>query len=175
MEAVVAGALRREQAAEASTKRLAAEIEQLNHLVSSLLFWSYQLHQQRVVCWFSIGKWQVHQREADTQSGKMILRFREDKIRRLETLSKGLLSVDSYLVEEKNMLMEEIQLIQEKVDRNPELTRFAMENIRLLDQLRRYVGFVLYCILSCSLPSFYSATSQNSSVSTKILYSFSGV
>lgn len=85
----------------------------------------------------------MHQREADTQSGKMILRFREDKIRRLETLSKGLLSVDSYLVEEKNMLMEEIQLIQEKVDRNPELTRFAMENIRLLDQLRRYVGFVL--------------------------------
>lgn len=73
----------------------------------------------------------------------MVLRFREDKIRRLETLSKGLLSVDSYLVEEKNMLMEEIQLIQEKVDRNPELTRFAMENIRLLDQLRRYVGFVL--------------------------------
>lgn len=44
MEAVVAGALRREQAAEASTKRLAAEIEQLNHLVSSLLFWLYQLH-----------------------------------------------------------------------------------------------------------------------------------
>ena len=85
----------------------------------------------------------MHQREVDTQSGKMILRFREDKIRRLETLSKGLLSVDSYLVEEKNMLMEEIQLIQEKVDRNPELTRFAMENIRLLDQLRRYVGFVL--------------------------------
>lgn len=85
----------------------------------------------------------MHQREADTQSGKMVLRFREDKIRRLETLSKGLLSVDSYLVEEKNMLMEEIQLIQEKVDRNPELTRFAMENIRLLDQLRRYVGFVL--------------------------------
>lgn len=72
----------------------------------------------------------------------MILRFREDKIRRLETLSKGLLSVDSYLAEEKNMLMEEIQLMREKVDRNPELTRFAMENIRLLDQLRRYDGFV---------------------------------
>ena len=74
----------------------------------------------------------------------MILRFREDKIRRLETLSKGLLSVDSYLAEEKNMLMEEIQLMREKVDRNPELTRFAMENIRLLDQLRRYDGFVFH-------------------------------
>lgn len=33
MEAVVAGALRREQAADVATKRLAAEIEQLNRLV----------------------------------------------------------------------------------------------------------------------------------------------
>lgn len=81
---------------------------------------------------------QVHQREADTQSGKMVLRFREDKIRRLETLSKGLLSVDSYLADEKKMLMEELELMREKVDRNPELTRFAMENIRLLDEIRRY-------------------------------------
>lgn len=112
MEAVVAGALRREQAADAVTKRLAGEIEHLNRL--------------------------VHQREADTQSGKMILRFREDKIRRLETLSKGLLSVDSYRAEEMNLLMEEIQLMREKIDRNPELTRFAMENIRLVDQIRRY-------------------------------------
>lgn len=65
----------------------------------------------------------------------MILRFREDKIRRLESLSKGLLSMDSHLEEEKQMLMQELQLMREKVDRNPELTRFAMENIRLLDQL----------------------------------------
>ncbi|CAK9206237.1 unnamed protein product [Sphagnum troendelagicum] len=109
LEAVAAGALRREQAADATAKRLAAEIEQLTRL--------------------------VQQREADTQSSKMILRFREDKIRRLESLSKGLLSMDSHLEEEKQMLMQELQLMREKVDRNPELTRFAMENIRLLDQL----------------------------------------
>ncbi|KAG0556184.1 hypothetical protein KC19_11G032900 [Ceratodon purpureus] len=115
MEAVVAGALRREQAADVTTKRLAAEIEQLNRL--------------------------VHQREADTQSSKMILRFREDKIRRLETLSKGLLSVDSFLADEQRMLMEELELMREKVDRNPELTRFAMENIRLLDQIRSLQEF----------------------------------
>lgn len=36
MEAVVAGALRREQAADVTTKRLAAEIEQLNRLVTCL-------------------------------------------------------------------------------------------------------------------------------------------
>ncbi len=43
--------------------------------------------------------------------------------------------MDSHLEEEKQMLMQELQLMREKVDRNPELTRFAMENIRLLDQL----------------------------------------
>jgi kinesin family protein 15 len=67
----------------------------------------------------------------------MMLRFREDKIRRLESIEDGLLSVDAYLLEEKNALSEELQLIRGRLDRNPELTRFAMENIRLLEQLRR--------------------------------------
>ena len=71
----------------------------------------------------------------------MVLRFWEDKIQRLETLSKGLLSVDSYLANEKKMLMEELELMREKVDHNHELTRFAMENIRLLDQIHRYNEF----------------------------------
>lgn len=80
---------------------------------------------------------QVRQREDDSQCSKMMLRFREDKIKRLESLSAGLLSADTYLMHEKNSLVEELQLTQAKVDRNPELTRFAMENIRLLDKLRR--------------------------------------
>ena len=67
----------------------------------------------------------------------MTLRFREDKIRRLESIEDGLLSADAYLLEEKNALSEELQLIRGRLDRNPELTRFAMENIRLLEQLRR--------------------------------------
>lgn len=67
----------------------------------------------------------------------MMLKFREDKIRRMETLLKGQVSIDSYLLEEKHALSEEIQLLRAKVDRNPEVTRFALENIRLLDQLRR--------------------------------------
>ena len=67
----------------------------------------------------------------------MMLRFREDKIRRLESIEDGLLSADAYLLEEKNALSEELQLIQGRLDRNPELTRFSMENIRLLEQLRR--------------------------------------
>lgn len=46
--------------------------------------------------------------------------------------------VDTYLLEENSALSEEIQLLRAKVDRNPEVTRFAVENIRLLEQLRRF-------------------------------------
>ncbi|BBM96977.1 kinesin family member 15 [Marchantia polymorpha subsp. ruderalis] len=115
MEAVLAGALRREQVAEDVTKKLAAEIEQLNRL--------------------------VHQREEDSQCSKMMLRFREDKIRRLEGVADGVLSAEYFYKEEQKSLMDELQLIRARIDRNPELTRFAMENIRLMEQLRRYQEF----------------------------------
>lgn len=55
----------------------------------------------------------------------------------MESLLEGQMPIDSYLLEEKASLSEEIQLLRAKVDRNPEVTRFALENIRLLDQLRR--------------------------------------
>ena len=67
----------------------------------------------------------------------MMLRFREDKIRRMESLVNGSIPAESYLVEENRALSEEIQILQAKLDRNPEVTRFASENIKLLDQLRR--------------------------------------
>jgi kinesin family protein 15 len=80
---------------------------------------------------------QVQQREEESQCGKMVLRFRDEKIQRLESLSQGVLEVDTYLAEEKKMLSEELQLLRGRINRNPELTRFAMENIRLLDQIKR--------------------------------------
>ncbi|CAH2053339.1 unnamed protein product [Thlaspi arvense] len=115
LEITLAGSLRREHVADASIKKLEAEIEQLNRL--------------------------VRQREEDTRSTKMMLRFREDKIQRLESLLGNHISADSFLLEENNVLSEEIQLLQAKIDKNPELTRFALENIRLLDQLRRFQEF----------------------------------
>ena len=66
----------------------------------------------------------------------MMLRFREEKIKNLELLATGLVSTEEYLMEENQALKEEIQLLQTKIDRNPELTRFALENIRLLEQLQ---------------------------------------
>ncbi|XP_039139825.1 kinesin-like protein KIN-12F [Dioscorea cayenensis subsp. rotundata] len=115
LEATLTGALRREKMADTTIKQLEAEIEQLNRL--------------------------VRQREEDTRSSKMMLKFREDKVHRMESLVGGLLPIDSYLVQENNALSEEIKLLQTKVDRNPEVTRFALENIRLLDQLRRFQEF----------------------------------
>ncbi|POO03052.1 hypothetical protein TorRG33x02_011130, partial [Trema orientale] len=112
LETTLAGALRREQMAEISIKQLEAEIEHLDRL--------------------------VRQREEDTRCTKMMLRFREDKIRRMESLVNGSIPAESYLVEENRSLSEEIQLLQAKLDRNPEVTRFALENIRLFDQLRRF-------------------------------------
>ncbi|XP_058076722.1 kinesin-like protein KIN-12F isoform X2 [Magnolia sinica] len=115
LESTLAGALRREKIAETTIRRLEAEIEHMNRL--------------------------VNQREEDAQRTKMLLRFREEKIRRLELLADGLFSADEYLMEENNALSEEIQLLQARIDRNPELTRFAMENIRLIEQLRMFQDF----------------------------------
>lgn len=68
----------------------------------------------------------------------MILRFREDKIQRLEILSDGGLTADTYLIEEKNAALKELQLMRDEKGCNPEVTRFAMENMRLQEQLRKY-------------------------------------
>jgi kinesin family protein 15 len=42
-------------------------------------------------------------------------------------------------MEEKRVLVEELQLLRARIDRNPELTRFAAENIRLLDHIKRLI------------------------------------
>ncbi|KAK1276465.1 Kinesin-like protein KIN12B [Acorus gramineus] len=115
LEKTLAGSLRREKMSDTTIKQLEAEIEQLNRL--------------------------VRQREEDTRCTKMMLRFREDKIQRMEALLEGVVPVDSYLLEENKAQSEEIQLLRTRVDRNPEVTRFALENIRLLDQLRRFQDF----------------------------------
>ncbi|ESR32513.1 hypothetical protein CICLE_v10004126mg [Citrus x clementina] len=115
LECMLLGALRREKMAEAVTQKLEAEIEHMN----------------RLLC----------QREEDTQHTKMMLRFREEKIKQLELLVNGSVTAEKYLMDENIALKEEIQLLQARNDRNPELTRFALENIRLLEQLQLFQSF----------------------------------
>lgn len=69
----------------------------------------------------------------------MILRFREEKMKRMETLSDGAVTTDTYLVEERNAALKELQLLRDEKGCNPEVTKFAMENMRLQEQLRKYV------------------------------------
>ena len=61
----------------------------------------------------------------------MLLKFREEKIKRLELLANGIISTDNYLIDENNALKEEIQQLQAKIDRNPEVTRFVTYNLVL--------------------------------------------
>ncbi|KAL8205203.1 hypothetical protein R6Q57_008754 [Mikania cordata] len=115
LESSLNGALRREKSTENCSKQFEAEIKQLNCL--------------------------VRQREEENRCTKMMLKFREDKIQKMESVFTGLISADSYLIEENNTLTEEIKILHAKVERNPEVTRFAVENIRLLEQLKRFQDF----------------------------------
>ncbi|XP_024376033.1 kinesin-like protein KIN-12D isoform X3 [Physcomitrium patens] len=115
VEATLAASLRREQQAQLAAKQYATEVDQLQSL--------------------------VQQRDQSTQSGRMILRFRDDKIRRLEAVVAGKLPVDYHLLEDNKRLAEELELVKAQVDRNPELTRFAMDNIRLMEQVRGFQEF----------------------------------
>lgn len=120
LETSLNGSLRREQSSENRIRKLEEEIEQLNSL--------------------------VHQREEENRCTKMMLKFREDKICRMESLVAEVSRrqnqpVDSYLLEENNTLKEEIGILRANVDRNPEVTRFAFENIKLSEELKRVQDF----------------------------------
>ncbi|CAK7326258.1 unnamed protein product [Dovyalis caffra] len=115
MEAILAGALRREKLAETAFQKLENEMEHVN----------------QSTC----------QREEDLQHTKMMLRFRDEKIKQLELLMDGSLPADHHLMEENKALKEEIQLLQPRLDTSPESTRIALENIRLLEQLQLFQNF----------------------------------
>ncbi|KAL4200409.1 hypothetical protein AMTRI_Chr03g56360 [Amborella trichopoda] len=81
------------------------------------------------------------QREEEIQSLKMRLRFREAGIKRLEAVASAKISAEAHLLQEKNELLKEIEILRTQVDRNQEVTRFAMENLRLKEELRRFQSF----------------------------------
>ncbi|KAF8776756.1 hypothetical protein HU200_003494 [Digitaria exilis] len=114
LEEALAGALRRESTAENTIRELETEIEKLNEL--------------------------VRQREDDTRSAKMMLKFRDEKIHRMDALVNNKLPAESYLLEENKTLSQEIDLLRARLDKNPEVTRFALENIRLSSQLKREIS-----------------------------------
>ncbi|XP_076985700.1 kinesin-like protein KIF15 [Tamandua tetradactyla] len=78
-------------------------------------------------------------KEKFIQSNKMIVKFREDQIMRLEKLHKE--SRGSFLPEEQDRLLselrDEIQTLREQVDHHPRVAKYAMENHSLREENRR--------------------------------------
>ncbi|KAE9585628.1 putative plus-end-directed kinesin ATPase [Lupinus albus] len=81
------------------------------------------------------------QREDEIQGLKMRLRFREAGIKRLEAVASGKISAETYLLNEKEEHLKEIAVLRGHVDRNQEVTRFAMENLQLKEEIRRLKSF----------------------------------
>lgn len=83
----------------------------------------------------------------------MRLGFREAAIKRLEAVASGKIKAETHLLKEKEEHLKEIEILRSQVDRNQEVTRFAMENLRLKEEIRRYV--ILCCLnLTVSLKIF---------------------
>ncbi|XP_043701670.1 kinesin-like protein KIN-12E isoform X11 [Telopea speciosissima] len=82
------------------------------------------------------------QREDEIQSLKMRLRFREAGIKRLEAVASGKILAETHLLQEKEEHLREIEVLRTQVDRNQEVTRFAMENLQLKEEVRRLKLFV---------------------------------
>ncbi|CAH9134506.1 unnamed protein product [Cuscuta epithymum] len=81
------------------------------------------------------------QREDEIQGLKMRLRFRESAIKRLESVASGKISAETHLLKEKEEHLKEMEVLRNQVDRNQEVTRFAMENLRLKEEIRRLKSF----------------------------------
>ncbi|KAG0547577.1 hypothetical protein BDA96_01G092400 [Sorghum bicolor] len=82
------------------------------------------------------------QKTEEIKSFKLRLRFREGRIQRLEQVASGKLSAEAHLLQEKENLVKELEVLRGQLDRNPEITKFAMENLQLKEELRRLQSFV---------------------------------
>ncbi|KAL6976506.1 hypothetical protein U1Q18_025296 [Sarracenia purpurea var. burkii] len=112
-EVALVGAFRREKDKDIALQALAAENQAAMHLAK--------------------------QREDEIQGLKMRLRFREAGIKRLEAVASGKISTEIHLLKEKEEHLKEIEVLRAQVDRNQEVTRFAMENLRLKEEIRRHL------------------------------------
>lgn len=79
---------------------------------------------------------EVHELQEDAQNTTMMLSLRDEKIKCLELLADGLISADKYLLDENNALRKEIEVLKERIQKNPDLVKMTLEKNRVLDQLR---------------------------------------
>lgn len=111
--------------------------------IGFLMKWFQTILKYKSSYFFGVN--QAKQREDEIQGLKMRLRFREAAIKRLEAVASGKILAETHLLKEKEEYLKEIEVLRAQVDRNHELTRFAMENLRLKEEIRRCV------LILCSL------------------------
>lgn len=75
--------------------------------------------------------------EEDATCIKIMLNLREEKVGEMENSTSGSLMTKESLIEENKSLKGEIKLLRESIDKNPRLTRSALENTKLREQLQR--------------------------------------
>ncbi|EOA29710.1 hypothetical protein CARUB_v10012795mg [Capsella rubella] len=109
------GALRREKIAESALQKSESEIERIDCLVRDM--------------------------EEDAKRIKIMLKLRDKKVGEMELCSSDSLRKKECLIEENKTLKGEIKLLLDSIDKNPELTRSALENTKLREQLQRYQKF----------------------------------
>lgn len=80
---------------------------------------------------------QVRDMEEDAKRIKIMLNLREEKVGEMEFCTPGPLMTKECLIEENKTLKGEIKLLRDSIDKNPELTRSALENTKLWEQLQR--------------------------------------
>ncbi|ESQ45972.1 hypothetical protein EUTSA_v10010073mg [Eutrema salsugineum] len=110
-EVALVGAFRREREKDAALQALAAENEA-----------SMKLEKKR---------------EDEIRGLKMMLKLRDSAIKSLQGVASGKISVEAHLQKEKADLLKEIEVLRAQVDRNQEVTKFATENLRLKEEIRR--------------------------------------
>lgn len=80
---------------------------------------------------------QIQAYERDMIYVKTMLQLKEEKIQRLERVEDAIISAEDYLQEDNRMLQQELCLLKDRMNKHPELLRFALENKHLIQQLRR--------------------------------------
>lgn len=89
----------------------------------------------------------------------MMLKLRDSAIKSLQGVASGKISVEAHLQKEKADLLKEIEVLRAQVDRNQEVTKFATENLRLKEEIRRqgsfenslsFLRFNLYSPFTCT-------------------------
>ncbi|EPS61047.1 hypothetical protein M569_13753, partial [Genlisea aurea] len=83
----------------------------------------------------------VKEREDEVQCLKMRLKFREAAIKRLEGVASGKISAETHLLADREEHVKEIDVLRSQVERNQQATRFATENLKLKEEIRRLKSF----------------------------------